>query len=311
MITKSPTLPEIEALTPRKAQALADALTQPRVEAAFAAQARWARRQARTEHPDGKFDGARRWVPSAGENIDGFTSQVRTPSRAWPMSYMLAARSLGHCEALEGAQHEDVLTLRRAKMLDGIDATTTPTAVKAQAQAQAVWSALLIRADRLNLDPAARTHHDASVQQVLDQRLVSAAAASKSDVVNTLLAHGADVHANDDQALREAAQNGHTEAAKPLLTASADPVRAFARDPSLSNSTRSLLDHAITESGSTHAAAFFAAHGPQAFPLIEAQVHAQQHRTPLQRAPLGPCPVPGASRLRAPARASVGDDLDH
>lgn len=186
MITKSPTLPEIEALTPRKAQALADALTQPRVEAAFAAHARWARRQARTEHPDGKFDGARRWVPSAGENIDGFTSQVRTPSRAWPMSYMLAARSLGHCEALEGAQHEDVLTLRRAKMLDGIDATTTPTAAKTQAQA--AWSALLVRA---------------------------------------------------------------------------------------------------------------------------AQAHANEHRAPLQRAPLGPCSTPSAPRQHAAARPAVSDEMDH
>lgn len=48
-------------------------------------------RQSRRVHPRGRFDGAGRWYPD--EAAEGGTPAVRTPSRAWPYSYMLACRT--------------------------------------------------------------------------------------------------------------------------------------------------------------------------------------------------------------------------
>ena len=57
-------------------------------------------RKARTTHPDGRFDRAGRWYPSEIEDCDGDGTSVRTPSRAWPYSYMLRCRTKDHCKAL-------------------------------------------------------------------------------------------------------------------------------------------------------------------------------------------------------------------
>ncbi len=64
-------------------------------------------RQSRRTHPEGEFDRAGRWYPSDRENGDGSVTQVRSPSRTWPYSYMKRARSRGHVthlfeQALEG-----------------------------------------------------------------------------------------------------------------------------------------------------------------------------------------------------------------
>lgn len=57
-------------------------------------------RKARKAHPQGKQDKSGRWYPSAEENADNFTAGVRSPSAAWPWSYMLAARTKKHIKAL-------------------------------------------------------------------------------------------------------------------------------------------------------------------------------------------------------------------
>lgn len=59
----------------------------------------WARKT-RVANPVGKFDSAKRWIPSAEEDGDNFTAGIRTPSRAWPFSYMVAARTRKHIAAL-------------------------------------------------------------------------------------------------------------------------------------------------------------------------------------------------------------------
>ena len=139
----------VDALSPRRCKNIVAGCTQKRAQAAFQAYARWLRRQERTEHPAGKFDKAGRWEPSTSEDCDGFTSHTRTPSRAWPYSYLLAARSLEHCEALSDADHADVLMLRRAGLFDGLDADTSDA--DAKARAQAAWTALQVRAGLLQV----------------------------------------------------------------------------------------------------------------------------------------------------------------
>lgn len=74
-------------------------------------------RKARLLHPDGHFDNGGRWYPSDRENSDGFTAGIRSPSRAWPYSYMVAARTRKHVKALAEANpdffaHELALTQR-------------------------------------------------------------------------------------------------------------------------------------------------------------------------------------------------------
>lgn len=74
------------------------------------------RRQARIDHPEGSTDNGGRWYP---EGRDDIGMGVRTPSRSYPWSYMLHCRSLDHCECLTGADHDDVLTIRRGLMAQG------------------------------------------------------------------------------------------------------------------------------------------------------------------------------------------------
>lgn len=71
-------------------------------------------RKSRDEHPEGEFDNAGRWYPSARENC-GVTRWARPPSQAWPYSYLIACRSLDHCERLYDADHDVVLAVRRLR----------------------------------------------------------------------------------------------------------------------------------------------------------------------------------------------------
>lgn len=63
-------------------------------------------RKDRIVHPEGKFDNAGRWYPNEDENADGFTSTVRSPSRSWPYSYMVSARTRKHVAALAESNPE-------------------------------------------------------------------------------------------------------------------------------------------------------------------------------------------------------------
>ena len=84
----------------------------------------------------------------------------------------------------------------------------------------------------------------------LDNRLMWAAARGDREQVEFLLAHGADVHANDDYALRWAAGSGHTDTVALLLAHGAD---VHARD-----------DYALrraAEYGHTDTVALLLAHG--------------------------------------------------
>lgn len=58
-------------------------------------------RRDRQVNPEGKFDGAGRWYPSQTEDADGSIERThRSPSRAWPYSYMTACRTRKHVKAL-------------------------------------------------------------------------------------------------------------------------------------------------------------------------------------------------------------------
>lgn len=62
-------------------------------------QAVYEARKERLIHPVGQFDKQGRWYPSADEDC-GVSATVRTPSRAWPYSYMVACRTRKHAAAL-------------------------------------------------------------------------------------------------------------------------------------------------------------------------------------------------------------------
>lgn len=92
---------------------------------AVRAAVRYILRRDRHEHPDGERDNAGRWYPAVSENLD--TSRYRSPSRAWPWSYMLPCRTLAHCAQLEDCT--DLLLARRiARAID--KATTCDDAVR-------------------------------------------------------------------------------------------------------------------------------------------------------------------------------------
>jgi hypothetical protein len=55
-------------------------------------------RRDRLVNPRGKFDSAGRWYPDA--DAEGGTPAVRSPSRAWPFSYMVACRTKRWCAQL-------------------------------------------------------------------------------------------------------------------------------------------------------------------------------------------------------------------
>lgn len=55
-------------------------------------------RQIRLVHPRGHTDNGGRWYPD--EVAEGGTPDVRSPSRAWPWSYMVACRTRRWCAQL-------------------------------------------------------------------------------------------------------------------------------------------------------------------------------------------------------------------
>lgn len=63
----------------------------------------YAARRDRKAHPEGSFDGARRWYPSDAEDCGGSGSKTRSPTWAWPYSYMLRCRTRQHCAVLVAA----------------------------------------------------------------------------------------------------------------------------------------------------------------------------------------------------------------
>lgn len=56
-------------------------------------------RRDRLVNPDGTFDNAGRWYPSEAEDA-GVSHTHRSPSRAWPYSYMTACRTRKHVSVL-------------------------------------------------------------------------------------------------------------------------------------------------------------------------------------------------------------------
>jgi hypothetical protein len=114
IMNTNPNINAVDYLNKLPAKALAALIEAlPNLPQTWVAVSRYERRKARTEHPDGKFDSHRRWYPSNAENCDSFTSGIRSPSAAWPMSYMLAARTMAHCLALDGGTAEAAAVLRR------------------------------------------------------------------------------------------------------------------------------------------------------------------------------------------------------
>lgn len=64
-------------------------------------------RQDRRHHPDGKTDKGGRWYPAPHEERPCCAS-IRSPSRAYPWSYMLHCRTLAHVAELFHLDAKDV-----------------------------------------------------------------------------------------------------------------------------------------------------------------------------------------------------------
>ena len=88
------------------------ALVDPKIRVAAAI---YLRRRERIDHPKGKFDGAQRWYPDVSEGLD--TSSLRTPTRAWPYSYLLSCRTIRHCAKLAGVADKATEVRREARMI--------------------------------------------------------------------------------------------------------------------------------------------------------------------------------------------------
>lgn len=115
-IQNSPTELKPEAAskqTPMARQFLA--LPQETREKIDKAALRYIRRKNRAEHPAGKFDSAKRWYPNPCEGLD--VSNFRSPSHAFPFSYLLACRTAAHCARLEGVGEFAKLVVLRSRML--------------------------------------------------------------------------------------------------------------------------------------------------------------------------------------------------
>ena len=70
-------------------------------------------RQSRQSHPKGTFDKGSRWYPSSEEKCD-CCEGVRSPSRAWPWSYMVHCRTMTHVASLHGVPLPEVRAALRA-----------------------------------------------------------------------------------------------------------------------------------------------------------------------------------------------------
>lgn len=67
-------------------------------------------RKNRNSHPDGKFDGASRWYPSESEKQE-CCGHVRSPSRAYPYSYMVHCRTIQHVAKLYNVDEKELRKL--------------------------------------------------------------------------------------------------------------------------------------------------------------------------------------------------------
>jgi hypothetical protein len=71
-------------------------------------------RRDRISHPEGRTDNGGRWYPSDTEDVGGtITRTIRSPSRAWPWSYMVACRTAGHVAELYGVDASAVRSMAR------------------------------------------------------------------------------------------------------------------------------------------------------------------------------------------------------
>jgi hypothetical protein len=82
-----------------------------RFDRALAAWTRCLRRRNRTERPAGHYDEQNRWFPHPDERT-ALLDKVRPPTRSFPQAYLIVCRSMGHCEALEGADHAATLLVK-------------------------------------------------------------------------------------------------------------------------------------------------------------------------------------------------------
>lgn len=80
-------------------KALADHYSHP--DPKVRAAARYVRRRDRIEHPAGYWDKGGRWFPIDETEAKLLVGRFRSPSREWPYSYLLPARTLRHCCELE------------------------------------------------------------------------------------------------------------------------------------------------------------------------------------------------------------------
>jgi hypothetical protein len=87
------------------------AMDDDRFDRALAAWSRCLRRRSRTERPEGDYDDEHCWHPHPHEH-SVVVERMRPPTRSFPQAYLIACRSLEHCEALEGADRGATLTVR-------------------------------------------------------------------------------------------------------------------------------------------------------------------------------------------------------
>ena len=107
------------------------------------------RRKVRLSHPPGKWDNAKRFYASEQTT---FVRQCRSPSRAWPLSEMKAARTAAHCAEIYGV--EDVLAVRRVARALEVAQEVWPEGGEAAAASAATHVLKL----RRGTAPAANTH---------------------------------------------------------------------------------------------------------------------------------------------------------
>jgi len=94
--------------TKREAVALVEQATQRLHEAAR----EYADRQGRRSHPDGKPDKGGRWHPTPAE-AQPCCRGIRSPSRAWPWSYMTHCRTMTHIANLYDVDETDLRRVSR------------------------------------------------------------------------------------------------------------------------------------------------------------------------------------------------------
>lgn len=99
-------------------------------------------RRDRQVNPEGHFDGAGRWYPTDREDA-GVTRTLRSPSRAWPYSYMVGCRTRKHVAALVTAAlagHDVPVDVSRALAVAG------PSDLRATVETPAIPMAALVQA---------------------------------------------------------------------------------------------------------------------------------------------------------------------